>query len=244
MSTDPFVEFAAGDVVLREGEPATALYIIESGHVTVFRQQAPEQPLAMLGPGEFFGETALLQGREHVSSARAETALRALRLDVGSLHGVLRENVDIAVQLMRRLVQRLLLAEQGELITPAAAEQVAAPAAPAAPLAPEAIALLLRHAGGEIAVPAGHHELLIGRPDPATGAVPDIDLGAIDHARTLSRRHARLILADGRWALREEPGVGNGTWLNDERLQPGQLAPVKTGDRLRFGAVEVELVRD
>jgi CRP-like cAMP-binding protein len=243
MSSDPFVEFAVGDVVLHEGEPATALYIIESGHVTVFRADAPEQALAMLGPGDFFGETALLDQQAHVASVRAETGLRALRLEVASLHGVLRENVDIAVQLLRRLARRLLLAEQGSVL-PACTDRLATPPTADALPANQAIALLLRHCAGEIAVAAGRSELLIGRPDPASGANPDIDLGGIDLARTLSRRHARLLLADGRWLLCEEPGVGNGTWLNDERLQPGQLAPVKAGDRLRFGAIEIELVRD
>jgi hypothetical protein len=239
MSSDPFVEFAAGDIALREGDPADALYLVESGYVTIFRLADPERPLAMLGPGDLFGEAAILQERAHVASARAETAMRALRIATPELAGVLRENVEVAVQLMRRLVQRLLLAEQG-----GAAEPIPPPDAVAEPASGAPIALLLRHVGGDIAVPAGKPELIVGRPDPATGAIPEIDLGEVDTARTLSRRHARLSQVDGRWMLREEPGVGNGTWLNGERLQPGQTLPVKAGDQLQFGAIEVELVRD
>jgi hypothetical protein len=286
-SSTPFVEFAAGDAILREGEAASALYIIESGKVAILRG---ETPLVELGPGDFFGEMAILQESAHSASARAATAVRALRIDAASFHGVLRENVEIAVQLMRRLVLRLKAVEQraadtiasggdkpvarppGSAATSAAsAPAVATPAsepgavgpaplaapvavAPAVvpgaaaivatPAAEPATALLLRHAGGEIAVPAGKSELMIGRPDPATGTIPEINLGPVDTARTLSRRHARLILANGRWMLREEPGVGNGTWVNGERLQPEQTVSVKAGDALRFGAIEVELLRD
>lgn len=290
-SSTPFVEFAAGDAILREGEAASALYIIESGKVAIVRG---DQPLAELGPGDFFGEMAILQESAHSASARAATAVRALRIDAAAFHGVLRENVEIAVQLMRRLVLRLQAVELRAAATissaaaaavrhpaPAAAPPSAVPAAAAAALpsgsaasasaptatpasvaaapvaapvaapapavavpAAQPTALLLRHAGGEIAVPAGKTELMIGRPDPATGAIPEINLGPVDSARTLSRRHARLILANGRWMLREEPGVGNGTWVNGERLQPEQTVSVKAGDALRFGAIEVELLRD
>lgn len=276
-SSTPFVEFAAGDAILREGEAASALYIIESGKVAILRGA---DQLAELGPGDFFGEMAILQESAHSASARAATAVRALRIDAAAFHGVLRENVEIAVQLMRRLVLRLQAVEQRAAASlsaappkpastpaapapsapvaatadvPAAAPArpgvvpgaaVAAPAAAASPAAEPATALLLRHAGGEIAVPAGKTELMIGRPDPATGAIPEINLGPVDNARTLSRRHARLILANGRWMLREEPGVGNGTWVNGERLRPEQTVSVKAGDTLRFGAIEVELLRD
>jgi hypothetical protein len=251
-SPTPFVDFAAGDAILREGEAASALYIIESGKVAILRGA---ETLAELGPGDFFGEMAILQEQAHGASARAETAVRALRIDVAAFHGVLRENVEIAVQLMRRLVLRLQASEQRAAGAPAASGRpVPVPSAATAPPAAETMpaeaplaaptALLLRHSGGEIAVPAGKTELLIGRPDPATGAIPEINLGPVDGARTLSRRHARLILANGRWMLREEPGVGNGTWINGERLQPEQSVSVKAGDALRFGAIEVELLRD
>src|SRR5690606_36973149 len=91
-------------------------------------------------------------------------------------------------------------------VAPAPEAEPPAPSKPGA--APEvaaepAIALLLRHGSEQIAVPAGKSELLVGRPDPATGAIPELNLGPFDAARTLSRRHARLLLADGRWMLRE-----------------------------------------
>ena len=78
------------------------------------------------------------------------------------------------------------------------------------------------------------------RPDPATGAIPEINLGPLDLARSLSRRHARLFVAGASVSLREEPGVANGTWVNGERLAAGQSVTLSAGDTLRFGAIEVE----
>ncbi len=250
----PFVEFAAGDVILREGEPASALYIIESGTVSISRAADPARELAALGPGDLFGEMAILQEQAHSASVTAQTPVRALRIEAAAFHGVLRENIEIAVQLLRRLVLRLQAAEQ-QLGEPSAAPAPAAPVAtvmpPATapaelrpPPAPAPTALLFRHGDEELAVPAGKTDLLVGRPDPATGAIPEVNLGPFDSARTLSRRHARLLLAEGRWMLREEPGVANGTWLNGERLRADQSVSIKAGDRLRFGAIELELLRD
>jgi len=291
-SANPFVEFPAGEVIVREGEPASALFIIDSGTVSVARADHPQKVLAQLGPGDFFGEMSILQEQAHSASVTAIAPVRALRIDAAAFHGVLRENVEIAVLLMRRLVLRLQAsdAQRSGAAVPAAdtapavasdradppavdaaaqtwkasaiagAADVASPPSepPSSATAPPptvavqapaaapsaAIALVLKHAEGEIEVPAGKSELLVGRPDPATGAIPDINLGPLDTARTLSRRHARLLLAAGRWVLREEPGVGNGTWVNGDRLQPEQTISIKAGDRLRFGAIEVELVRD
>ena len=340
MSRDtPFVDFPAGSTMLREGESAGAIFIIEAGRAGIERNG---QTLAELGPGDVFGEAALLQERGHATNAVARTAVRALRLDAATLPAVLRENVEVAMQLMRRLTLRLRAADlrggeavpaqsagaaadaqvrperadQGAGVASAApapaspanvsagtagapsavsaaasasaqarevsanaasasavaanaSNRVAAPAgappagdataapgsAPARaeapppartgiPAAAQAAAMVaphvLRHAQGAIAVPADQAECLVGRPDPATGAIPEINLGPLDLARSLSRRHARLLVAGSTVSLREEPGVANGTWVNGERLAAGQTVSLKPGDKLRFGAIELE----
>ncbi|MCX7895393.1 MAG: FHA domain-containing protein, partial [Thermoanaerobaculum sp.] len=80
----------------------------------------------------------------------------------------------------------------------------------------------------------------IGRRDPVTGLAPLVDLGPVDPQKTTSRRHATLFFRDGQWYLREEVGVRNGTFVNGRRLQTGEAHPISSGDRLRFGLVEVE----
>ncbi len=96
----------------------------------------------------------------------------------------------------------------------------------------------LEHASGwSIAIAPGS-EMVIGRPDPVTGAVPEIDLGALDTERTLSRRHARLIGRDGAYYLREEIGTSNGTWVGGERLASGVEHRLADRDRLRLGRLD------
>jgi len=258
MSKDsPFVDFPAGSSIVREGEPASALFIIESGKVAIQRADAPGVTLAQLGPGDFFGEMSILQEQPHAASVVAQDAVRAMRVDVAAFHGLLAENIEIAVLLMRRLVLRLKSSEQRrvELEMQMSRLGAAMPAATPAAAAPDAITeklppvkvvssgFALRTAEGLIPLEAGRGEYLVGRPDPATGAVPEVNLGPLDVARSLSRKHARLLIEDGALMVREEPGVGNGTWVNGGKLMPDETVLLQIGDSLRFGAVEVLVER-
>ncbi|MDR3388547.1 MAG: cyclic nucleotide-binding domain-containing protein [Rudaea sp.] len=282
-SKDPFIEVPAGTAVYRQGEPGTDMYIIESGQVDLVLQVGGEV-LDALGPGDFFGEAELLEDQVRQVTAVAKAASRLLRIERAALAGVLGQNAEIAVRMMRKMAarqrrtdQRLqdLLSDQGKAraaaaqraAAPAAAVQVpvAAPApapvaeavpapkpareppppppevrpAPAAPVA--APTLVLRHASGQaLPLDAARSEFLIGRPDPVTGTTPDLDLGAFDANRTLSRRHAKILREGALYFVRDEGGA-NGTFVNGERMNTGASIALKPGDKLRFGSVEVEL---
>ena len=70
--------FQPGDYIFKEGDPATSFYIIESGEVEVLRtgaESGKETHVAMMGQGDFFGEMALLDNRNHSASVRARTDL-------------------------------------------------------------------------------------------------------------------------------------------------------------------------
>jgi len=110
------------------------------------------------------------------------------------------------------------------------------------PAAPQALALRVLATGHVLPLAPGRDEFLIGRPDPATGGTPEIDLGPFDMQRTLSRRHAKILHDGGRYQVREDAATTNGTYLNGERLQTGVAMSLKPGDKLRFGSIEVELI--
>jgi hypothetical protein len=100
---------------------------------------------------------------------------------------------------------------------------------------------LLRHAKGQVfALDSALNEFLVGRPDVAAGINPEINLGDLDPTRSLSRRHAKLVRQGQLFFVREESGTVNGTFVNEVRVKTGVDVPIKPGDRIRFGAVEVE----
>lgn len=77
---------AEGEVVLREGEPASACYVIRRGRVEVVANLDGEAPcrLAELDTGDCFGEMALIDVEPRSASVRALEPTELLRLDRGS----------------------------------------------------------------------------------------------------------------------------------------------------------------
>lgn len=66
--------------IFTENMPAEACYIIKSGTVRISMMvgEGEELGLLVLGPGEFFGELALIQVANRLVTARAETAVEIL----------------------------------------------------------------------------------------------------------------------------------------------------------------------
>ena len=67
------MDVRAGEGLLRQGAPADAFFLIEAGRATVIRD---DRRVADLGPGEFFGEIALLRGGRRTASVVAATDMR------------------------------------------------------------------------------------------------------------------------------------------------------------------------
>lgn len=131
-----------------------------------------------------------------------------------------------------------------EKAVPPKAPAVSAPPPAAEPVAaaPRALeACVLKHSNGEsFPLDPALSEFLIGRPDPVAGINPEINLTSVDPTRSLSRRHAKLVRQGRLFFVREEAATVNGTFVNNVRVATGQDVPIKPGDKLRFGAVEVE----
>lgn len=78
-------------------------------------------------------------------------------------------------------------------------------------------------------------ESQIGRWDADGGIFPDVDLDSDDPEAKVSRRHARISLADGKHFL-EDLGSTNGTFVNrGKRLDPGTRQILNDGDEIIVG---------
>ncbi|HOK45205.1 MAG TPA: cyclic nucleotide-binding domain-containing protein, partial [Bryobacteraceae bacterium] len=76
------VVYQLGDVVLRRGDPGDAFYIVYSGKARVVDDANAARPitLAVLGPGDTFGEQALVNRAPRGATVRASSTLTLLRL--------------------------------------------------------------------------------------------------------------------------------------------------------------------
>ena len=97
-------DFSQGEVVIREGTGGAAFYVIESGEVTVtiggdFR--------ATLGPGDYFGEIALLDEGARIATCTAATDLHLYGLTLWEFKPLVEENGVIGWKLLQTLAREL-----------------------------------------------------------------------------------------------------------------------------------------
>jgi CRP-like cAMP-binding protein len=101
-------DFPAGATIFDEGDPGSRLYVIQAGQVRIVKRNGPRQvTLARLGPGEFFGEMALLDRQPRSASAVVDEAARVLELDEAAFERMVTERGEVALRILRRLSRRL-----------------------------------------------------------------------------------------------------------------------------------------
>lgn len=227
------VERRAGDVLFQPGDAADCAYVVVAGELEL---TAGAASVARLGPGDTCGLLALLEGTPQALGARALTDARLLRLEAADVGRVTAEP-GLAAQLLRA-VARQLEATLRPAPEPAQRPAPEPSAVPERGLRPR---LVTEEGGLEFPLPA-EGTLLVGRGDPRSGHKPDVDLSLVDTRRSLSRRHARLTRRGEAWLVREEPRAANGTFVNGERLAPGQERELRNGDELLFGSVRTRYV--
>lgn len=75
------VRFPPGEVIFRQGDPGDFIYKIIDGEVEVVREEAGEENvLARLGPGEFFGEAALLTDAPRNATIRTLSPVNTVKI--------------------------------------------------------------------------------------------------------------------------------------------------------------------
>ncbi|MEO8036610.1 MAG: FHA domain-containing protein, partial [Acidobacteriota bacterium] len=87
-------------------------------------------------------------------------------------------------------------------------------------------------------------ETTIGRADPVTGILPDIDLTPVDTNRSVSRRHAKIIRSGDEYHMLEDVGTVNGTFVNDQRIPTGVPVTLHDGDAVKIGLIAMKAVFD
>ena len=98
------VDVPAGKVLIRQGELGDDLMIIYSGTVAVERDG---ERINKLGPGDFFGEIALLERGPRTATVTAEIPSRLLVINHRDFHAVMEEFPDIAARVLLSLAHRL-----------------------------------------------------------------------------------------------------------------------------------------
>ena len=101
-------EYQPGDVLFREGEAGEVMFVIQSGAVRITKAIAGDAKiLAVLGPGEFLGEMAILNGKPRTATATVVETTRCLVIEAKTLESMVARNAEIALRLIKKLAKRL-----------------------------------------------------------------------------------------------------------------------------------------
>jgi CRP-like cAMP-binding protein len=100
--------FSAGETIAEEGEGGRTFIVIESGRVTV---TVHGQEVARLGPGDAFGELALIDKSARSATVKADTEVHCYQLPVWSFRPLIESHPEMAWALLETVAQRLRDAE-------------------------------------------------------------------------------------------------------------------------------------
>jgi len=107
-------DFPAGSRIFRRGDPGAALYVISHGavEISVETTTGKKVVLGQLGPGDFFDELSLLDGRERTADAHAMEPTGAMEIDREALEGLFRKHPGAALDVLTVIGKRLREADR------------------------------------------------------------------------------------------------------------------------------------
>jgi CRP/FNR family cyclic AMP-dependent transcriptional regulator len=95
------VDYSLGEVIVRTGDPGDSFYLVLEGRARVSGRSRT------LGPGDFFGEMALVDGVPRSATVTATTDVRAMKLPRGAFVRAIEEDPRIAFAIMAELAGRV-----------------------------------------------------------------------------------------------------------------------------------------
>jgi CRP-like cAMP-binding protein len=101
--------FAAGEQVVRQGAPGDSMFVILSGRVEVTTREGdlPAVRLAVLGPGDFFGEMSLMTGVARVATVTTLEETRLLEVCKAAFGRVLETKPSLVEEIGAALRERM-----------------------------------------------------------------------------------------------------------------------------------------
>jgi CRP-like cAMP-binding protein len=106
--------FAAGEVVFREGDESDTCYVVRSGHARAVRAHPDGRTitLASFGPGDIFGELAMFDAERRSATVEATDAVAAVAVLGADMRRLMQEHSELSAKLVISLGRRLRAANE------------------------------------------------------------------------------------------------------------------------------------
>ena len=101
-------DYPAGEVVFHEGDLGDAIYLLKTGHVRLYRitEEGREATLAVLGPGDVFGELALFEETERMTVAEVMDAAHICAASVPDFTALMSHKPQLTMMVAREIARR------------------------------------------------------------------------------------------------------------------------------------------
>jgi CRP-like cAMP-binding protein len=96
--------YAAGDAVTEEGATGVGFFVVEDGYADVSVDGSPRDGI---GPGDYFGEIALLTGSERTATITARTDMLCYGMTPWDFRPLVETNSTIAWKLLTAMAEKL-----------------------------------------------------------------------------------------------------------------------------------------
>lgn len=112
--TRPIVRFPRGAVVFAQGSKADSIFFLQKGTVqlTVIASTGKEAVVAIMGPGDFFGEGCLAGQPERMATAKAVTAATALEIPKAEMVQTLHDEREFSDRFIAHMLARNIRVEE------------------------------------------------------------------------------------------------------------------------------------
>ena len=102
-------QYTANELVFSEGEPCAGMYVVESGHVRIFKSSAGgrEQILTMEGPGGSVAELPVFDGGKYPASCAAADDAVLLFISKQDFHSLCLVHPQVALKVLKVVGRRL-----------------------------------------------------------------------------------------------------------------------------------------
>jgi CRP-like cAMP-binding protein len=98
------IQVPGGELIIREGRPGYEFFTVAEGTASVTRDG---RAVAVLGPGDHFGELSLLAGTARDATVTALTPMELVVIDRRAFRGLLTELPDFSRRILENLARRL-----------------------------------------------------------------------------------------------------------------------------------------
>jgi CRP/FNR family transcriptional regulator, cyclic AMP receptor protein len=206
--------FAAGEILLREGDPSDSVVLVQAGRVEVLRRVGDDEILlGSAGAGELVGEMGVLEGRARSASVRAASAVTAELMARETFVARVSQDPALAHRLLLRMSARLRHVEDLLAGLHAVAQAQAGPSpSEVGAIALRAVTYAAKFYVGLEPVAIERLPFTVGRAAGPDEAAPTADLAIAEPSPyRLSPLHFRLFAEGGQ------------IWLRDLRSELGTI---------------------